>query len=151
MMEFTKQYPVIRYEDGRETPSMDEVLAECSLNVHINGRCTEVLHCIPEYLEEMLLGRLYTSGVISSPEDIMDLSIRPSLNRADLKIRETDRTMVRLPDLHICPDHILSDVYKRQQSGQFPRPYTPGHLQQPLRPSSVPQNMPQDHPCSDCR
>lgn len=38
----------------------------------------------------------------------MDLSIRPSLNRADLKIRETDRTMVRLPDLHICPDHILS-------------------------------------------
>ena len=88
-MEFTKQYPVIRYEDGRETPSMDEVLAECSLNVHINGRCTEVLHCIPEYLEEMLLGRLYTSGVISSPEDIMDLSIRPSLNRADLKIRET--------------------------------------------------------------
>ena len=34
MMEFTKQYPVIRYEDGRETPSMDEVLAECSLNVH---------------------------------------------------------------------------------------------------------------------
>ena len=38
MMEFTKQYPVIRYEDGRETPSMDEVLAECSLNVHINGR-----------------------------------------------------------------------------------------------------------------
>ena len=107
-MEFTKQYPVIRYEDGRETPSMDEVLAECSLNVHINGRCTEVLHCIPEYLEEMLLGRLYTSGVISSPEDIMDLSICPSLNRADLKIRETDRTMVRLPDLHICPDHILS-------------------------------------------
>lgn len=99
-MEFTKQYPVIRYEDGRETPSMDEVLAECSLNVHINGRCTEVLHCIPEYLEEMLLGRLYTSGVISSPEDIMDLSICPSLNRADLKIRETDRTMVRLPDLH---------------------------------------------------
>ena len=65
-MEFTKQYPVIRYEDGRETPSMDEVLAECSLNVHINGRFTEVLHCIPEYLEEMLLGRLYTSGVISS-------------------------------------------------------------------------------------
>lgn len=107
-MEFTKQYPVIRYEDGRETPSMDEVLAECSLNVHINGRCTEVLHCIPEYLEEMLLGRLYTSGVISSPEDIMDLSICPSLNRADLKIRETHRTMVRLPDLHICPDHILS-------------------------------------------
>ena len=53
-MEFTKQYPVIRYEDGRETPSMDEVLAECSLNVHINGRFTEVLHCIPEYLEEML-------------------------------------------------------------------------------------------------
>ena len=83
-MEFTKQYPVIRYEDGRETPSMDEVLAECSLNVHINGRCTEVLHCIPEYLEEMLLGRLYTSGVISSPEDIMDLSIRPSLNRAGI-------------------------------------------------------------------
>lgn len=98
-MEFTKQYPVIRYEDGRETPSMDEVLAECSLNVHINGRCTEVLHCIPEYLEEMLLGRLYTSGVISSPEDIRDLSICPSLNRADLKIRETDRTMIRLPDL----------------------------------------------------
>ena len=31
MMEFTKQYPVIRYEDGRETPSMDEVLAECCL------------------------------------------------------------------------------------------------------------------------
>ena len=50
MMEFTKQYPGrLRYEDGRNA-SMDEVL-ECSLNVHINGRCTEVLHCIPEYLE----------------------------------------------------------------------------------------------------
>lgn len=107
-MEFTKQYPVIRYEDGRSELSTDEVLAECSLRVHINGRFTEVLHCIPEYLEEMLLGRLYTSGIISSPEDITDLNIRPSLNRADLKIRERDRTLVRLPDLPVCPDHILS-------------------------------------------
>lgn len=108
MMEFTKQYPIIRYEDGRCEPSTDEVLAECSLNVNINGRCTEVLHCIPEYLEEMLLGRLFTSGIISSPEDITDISIQPGLNRADLKIRERDRTMVRLPDLTVCPDDILS-------------------------------------------
>ncbi len=106
-MEFTKQYPIIRYEDGREEPSADEVLAECALSVRINGRLAEVLHCIPEYLEEMLLGRLYTSGAISSPEDITDLNIHPSLCRADIKIRETDRTMVRLPDSHICPNDIL--------------------------------------------
>lgn len=108
MTEFTKQYPVLRYEDGRTEHSLDEVLAECSLSVHINGRRAEVLHCIPEYLEEMLLGRLYTSGAISSPEDVTDLNISPSLCRADLKIRETDRTMVRLPDSHFCPGDILS-------------------------------------------
>lgn len=111
-MTLIKQYPVLRCISGQCEKDSDPVLAEYSLDLYINGAYSETLSCIPEYLEEMVMGKLYTSGMISSVEQIRELTVSRSSGRADatLSARESakESPMIPLPDLAVCPEHILA-------------------------------------------
>ena len=45
------------------------------MNVYVNERLTMKLVCIPEHLAELVLGRLFTEGIISSADDIEQIYI----------------------------------------------------------------------------
>lgn len=107
-MTLIKQYPVLRYVSGKGEADSDQVLAEFSFSLYINGSFRETVCCIPEYLEEMILGMLYTEGRISSIDDVKELTVSLSLGRADVSFHETIHQMKTLPDLAVCPEDVLT-------------------------------------------
>ena len=40
------------------------------MDVYVNERLTMKLVCIPQHLAELVLGRLFTEGIISSADDV---------------------------------------------------------------------------------
>lgn len=121
-MELIKQYPVIRYVSGKEEADFDQVLAEFSFRLYENGVFRETVCCIPEYLEELILGKLYTEGRISSLDGVEELTVGLSQGRADVSFRETLPKMKTLPELAVCPEDVLrlsdrllssSEVFRR--------------------------------------
>lgn len=108
MMTLIKEYPVFRYTGRNGTADSDQVLAEFSLDLYLNGAFSETISCIPEYLEEMILGKLYTEGKISSIEHVLELTLDTALGRADVMFPENPLQMKMLPDLAVCPDDILA-------------------------------------------
>ncbi|MDO5336965.1 MAG: formate dehydrogenase accessory sulfurtransferase FdhD [Eubacteriales bacterium] len=69
--------------DGTICQKEDPVLTEHSLDVYINENLTLNLTCIPEYLYELVLGRLFTEGKIQNAEDVKSLCICESGRRAN--------------------------------------------------------------------
>ena len=45
------------------------------MDVYVNERLTMKLVCIPQHLTELVLGRLFTEGIISSAEDVEQIYI----------------------------------------------------------------------------
>jgi len=66
----TVRYPVKRYDGGKFSDDMDDVLKEFVLSVYLKDSILVKLICIPEHLEELVLGYLYSEGLISSAEDV---------------------------------------------------------------------------------
>lgn len=102
-----KEYPILRYEDGRCGKGFDQVLTEFSFSLYLNGTRTGTVCCIPEYLEEMIMGMLCTEGRISSAEDIKEMTVSLAEDRADVVFSERLGKMKRLPDLAVDPQDIL--------------------------------------------
>ena len=61
--------------DGEAHEETEPILVEHMMNVYVNGRLTMKLVCIPEHLAELVLGRLFTEGIISSADDIEQIYI----------------------------------------------------------------------------
>lgn len=61
--------------DGITKVETEEVLLEHLIEVYINDILTMKLICLPEYLEELVLGRLLTEGMIHSVCDVDSIYI----------------------------------------------------------------------------
>jgi len=61
--------------DGRRYSVEEEVLSEYRFCVSVNGRTKLELVCLPQFLQELILGRLLTEGVISSVDEVAELKI----------------------------------------------------------------------------
>ncbi len=107
-MTLIKQYPVLRYVSGKGQADSDQVLAEFSFSLYINGAFSETVCCIPEYLEELILGKLYTEGKIASIDDVEEMTVSLPLGRADVSFHENLQKMKTLPDLAVCPEDVLT-------------------------------------------
>ena len=64
---------------------------ELPLLIYVNGRELVTLMCSPIKLEQLTVGFLYLSGVISRREDIILLDISPADGTADVEITPSDR------------------------------------------------------------
>ena len=72
----TKQtVQILKIKNGEILPAEDEVAMERHLSVKINGEKMFSLNCTPEFLEELILGRLYTEGMIRDKKQIKNIRI----------------------------------------------------------------------------
>lgn len=123
--------------EGEIRKETEPVLVEHLLDVYVNEQLTMKLICIPEYLTELVLGRLLTEGIIRSAEDVAQIYVceygcraRVLLKTADVQSRlnSKDKPTQKYPDyveptLSCCTgNHILNDYFLNNQK---PAPVVP--------------------------
>lgn len=90
-MDNQKLLEVCRYtyigRDGTIEPRSEEVLAEHSVAVCINGIPAGNITCIPEHLELLVLGRLLTEGIITSMADVEALQLSENAGKMEISLR----------------------------------------------------------------
>lgn len=74
-MDAIKQYEIIRYKNGETKRFADNVVIEYSLTVYLNGTEFITMLCTPKSLKSLVIGFLYSEGVIESIKDIKDITI----------------------------------------------------------------------------
>ncbi len=82
-----KKYICIK-RDGERVEEKNSVLREHLLEIYVNEVLTMKVVCTPEYLDELVLGRLFTEGVIESVDEIEGIFICESGNRAKVSLFE---------------------------------------------------------------
>lgn len=114
---------------GREGVSRREsepVLREHLMDVHVNGKLTMKLVCIPQYLAELVLGRLLTEGMIQSADEVGQIYICEYGTQAKVLLnktgRETSEDFTEITPSCCTGNHVLNDCF--QGSGQM-RPVAP--------------------------
>jgi len=118
---------VRRYESGGYTDVTDNVLKEWTLRIHINSVLFAELICTPDNVEELVLGFLYSGGVISSGEDVESLELSHRDANVTLRANATGRSKARRYEAgsvveqgdfvgvsagldDICPDIVLTRI-----------------------------------------
>lgn len=77
--------------DGAVHRQTEEVLTEHILRLTAEGREPIQFHCTPQFLPQLVLGRLLTEGLIASMEDVQHLSISEDGTQASVRLRDCPR------------------------------------------------------------
>lgn len=101
--------------DGVCRKESEPVLKEHLIDVYINEQLTMKLICIPQFLTELVLGRLLTEGIICSAEDAEQIYICESGSRARVHLKENSRKREK-DYIEVTPscctgNHILNDYF----------------------------------------
>lgn len=128
--------------DGSTYKKAEEIVVEHYIEVSVNGSMAFVLSCTPEHLKELVVGRLFTEGIISSLEDIDRLFICGEGNIGEVVLKENveykpysgveptcctgnkefiagTRIMSVLPEVHLTPEIIFEMVEKFSEDGRL--------------------------------
>jgi len=70
-----EQRRVVRYENNKLSLIEDLVTTEYALTIHVNNREMVTIVCLPEYLEELIIGFLAAEGVIRDVSQIAEMQI----------------------------------------------------------------------------
>lgn len=121
--------------DGDCHTESEPVLTEHILDVYLNDRLTMKLVCIPQYLTELVLGRLLTEGILEDASDVEQIYICEHGRRARVVLSEKepkkgisqDCESDREPFTELTPscctgNHILNDYFL---TGKPVKPVTP--------------------------
>lgn len=112
--------------DGVCREEEEPVLSEHLMDVYVNDRLTMKLICIPEFLTELVLGRLLTEGMIRSAEDVEQIYICEYGSRARVLIKEAadrvSRDFVEVTPSCCTGNHILNNYFLNRSK---PVPVTP--------------------------
>lgn len=68
--------------DAPDTAGEEEILVEHTMDVYINEILTFRVVCSPDHLPELVLGRLYTEGIIKSADEVDSIYICQFATRA---------------------------------------------------------------------
>ena len=112
--------------DGETHEETEPILVEHMMDVYVNERLTMKLVCIPEHLAELVLGRLFTEGIISSADDVDQIYICEFGKRARVILSKNKSGQPHEENEHyVAPtptcctgNHILNDYFV---SGQTPK------------------------------
>lgn len=77
--------------DGTACRQTEEVLTEHILRLTVEGREPIPFHCTPQFLPQLVLGRLLTEGLIASMEDVQSLSVSEDGRQASVRLRDCPR------------------------------------------------------------
>lgn len=104
--------------DGQEIKKEDEVLSEHLIEVYVNEILTMKLVCIPQYLTELVLGRLLTEGIISSVEDVESVFIGENGMSANVLLTDSSKAeksdFVETTQSCCTSNHILNDYFHKK-------------------------------------
>ena len=84
-----KKYICIK-RDGEKIEEKNLVLREHLVEIYVNEILTMKVVCTAEYLTELVLGRLFTEGVIESIDEIEEILICESGNRVNVSLFKYD-------------------------------------------------------------
>lgn len=73
--------------DGKVVREEQEVLSEHGINIEINKEKKIKLVCSPQYLTEVVLGHLYTEGIVDGVCDIESLSLNGDGDKAEVVLK----------------------------------------------------------------
>lgn len=122
----TKEYRFIS-RDGQLISKQEQILKEHLIDVYLNDHLTMKLVCLPQYLTELVLGRLLTERIIDSISDIEQIYICEYGKRAKVYLNRTSKTLPQNTEnnlfIEITPtcctgNHILNDYFV---SGRTPK------------------------------
>lgn len=114
-MEVITQYEIECYNksDNIVQKKIDNILKECLLTLYINNKKFAELECIFKDIEELVLGHLYTEGVITSISQVKSINIDFKQNSVNVEINddnfiavEPENNMKRLPEHNINKEAI---------------------------------------------
>lgn len=109
-----KKYTFIG-RSGEEKDEEEDVLKEHLIDVYINEKLTMKLVCIPQYLTELVLGRLMTEGIISCTDDVDSIYVCEYGTKARVmlkhKISEERADYVEVTQTCCTNNHILNDRF----------------------------------------
>ena len=88
----TKEYRFIS-RDGQLISKQEQILKEHLIDVYLNDHLTMKLVCLPQYLTELVLGRLLTERIIDSISDIEQIYICEYGKRAKVYLNRTSKTL----------------------------------------------------------
>ena len=120
----TKEYQFIS-RDGQLISKQEQILKEHLIDVYLNDHLTMKLVCLPQYLTELVLGRLLTERIIDSISDIEQIYICEYGKRAKVYLNKTSKTLPQNtennPFIEITPtcctgNHILNDYFVSEQT-----------------------------------
>ncbi|MDR0308848.1 MAG: formate dehydrogenase accessory sulfurtransferase FdhD [Coriobacteriales bacterium] len=115
--DLTVKRPIRRYQDGKFTESLDDVLRECELTIFLEGQLLIKLVCIPEYLEELVLGYLHSEGLICSNKNVESIDIVD--NKAHVHVTQGQLDELQSPDPDDSPTGESSGFFLTTDSGDF--------------------------------
>lgn len=102
-------------KDGVFREESGPILKEHLMDVYVNDRLTMKLICIPQFLAELVLGRLLTEGIIRSDEDVEQIYICEYGARARVLLKEStvrdSGDFVETTPSCCTGNHILNDYF----------------------------------------
>ncbi|MCR5102299.1 MAG: hypothetical protein K6B41_13155, partial [Butyrivibrio sp.] len=101
--------------DNSESPCEDTIIHEHFLHLEIKGLLDEEFSCTASTLKEMVIGRLYTGGIIDSINDIENLVINETGNSAIIELSNIADLSVSKSDIEEKKIHrfgVISDQKK---------------------------------------
>ncbi|MGB9791023.1 MAG: formate dehydrogenase accessory sulfurtransferase FdhD [Thermacetogeniaceae bacterium] len=94
MLELLRKVKIIQIDNGIKTEIEDTVVSEYYLTLFINGRKQVTFSCIPEYLEELVLGYLISEGIVDEISEVEDIKVSADECKAEVKLKKDLRFQV---------------------------------------------------------
>lgn len=105
--------------DGICREESEPILKEHLIDVYVNGQLTMKLICIPQFLAELVLGRLLTEGMVHSAEEIEQIYVCEYGSRAKVLLKETKRNdsknYTEVTSTCCTGNHILNNYFQNQE------------------------------------
>lgn len=76
------------FRDGRTVTKSRPMLTEHPLCIYMDGQMIKELICSPQYLAELVLGYLYTEGIVSDVDEIESISVRSDGGAAEVVLKD---------------------------------------------------------------
>ena len=128
-------FTVCRHDrSGRAQQTSADVPEETLLSVYVNDILTMQIGCSANHLVELVVGRMYSEGLIASVEEIDAISICENAMRADVVLidREADLSSVANAAVPTCctNNRMLNNYFVRPEGMEpvTPIPWTPDQV-----------------------
>ena len=110
------------FRDGRSEVRREPVLTEYHLSVFVDGVNAMQLVCTPEYLGELVWGRLLTAGIIKKAEDVESLEICRERRRAEVFLKDAGKKDVGKAEVNLFENRYFPEenayASQSEKSGQ---------------------------------